>query len=95
MKMYTVYERWNATANSDKKEAGIFWTCYVIRLIGKRKDAGMRTGKEEERVTKEKMMDGWNTWSNWNEADGTRRRDERKETTEKACHDGRQSWQSS
>ena len=35
-------------------------------------------------------MDG-NTRSNWNEAGGTKRRDKRKETMEKACHDGRQS----
>ena len=49
----------------------------------------MWRGKEEaERATKEKV-DGWNTWSNWNEAGGTKRRDERKETMEKACNDGR------
>ena len=60
----------------------------AIRGIGKRNDAGMRRGKEEERATKEKI-DEWYKWSNWNKAGGTKRRDERKETMEKACHDGR------
>jgi len=31
----------------------------VIRWIGKRNDARMRRGKEEERTTKEKMDGGW------------------------------------
>jgi len=48
----------------------------------------MRRGKEEERATKEKM-DGWNTWSNWNEAGGTKRHNDRKETMEEACPGGR------
>ena len=55
----------------------------------KKNDAGMPRGKEEEGATKEKM-DGWDTWSNWNETGGTKRHDDRKETMEKACHDGRQ-----
>jgi len=38
-----------------KKEARILWTCYVIRWIGKRNDAGKRRGKGKERATKEKM----------------------------------------
>ena len=29
-------------------------------------------------------MDGWDTWSNWNEAGGTKRCDDRKETVKKA-----------
>jgi len=37
-------------------------------------------------MTKEKM-DGWDTWSNWNEAGGTKRCDDRKETVEKAGED--------
>jgi len=41
--------------NSDKKEAR---TCYAIRWIIKRNDAGMRRGKEEERATNE-GEDGW------------------------------------
>jgi len=63
---------WNATTNSTKKEAGIPWTCYAIRLVGKRNDAGIQKWKGEEKMTKEKM-DGWDTWSNWNEAGGTKR----------------------
>ena len=48
--------RRNATTNSDKKEARILWTCLCEhRLIGKRYDAGMWRGKEENRTTKEKM----------------------------------------
>jgi len=39
----------------DKKEGRILWTCYAIRWIGKRNDAGMWRGKQEERATKEKM----------------------------------------
>jgi len=45
-----------------------------------------RRGKEDETATKEKM-DGLDTWSNWNEAGGTKRCDDRKEALEKACHD--------
>ena len=47
--------RRNATTNSDKNEARILWTCYVIRWIRKGDDAGMWRGKEEKRTTKEKM----------------------------------------
>ena len=40
---------------SKKKEARILWTYHnAIRWIGRRNDAGMRRGKEEERTTKEK-----------------------------------------
>src|SRR6218665_1643928 len=42
--------RRNATTNSAKKEARILWTCYAIRWIGKRNDAGTQRWKEEERV---------------------------------------------
>jgi len=38
-----------------KRKLGFFGTCYAIRWIGKRYDAGMRRGKEEERMTKGKM----------------------------------------
>jgi len=41
--------------NSDKKEARILTTCYAIRRIRKKNDAGMQRGKEEERMTKKKM----------------------------------------
>ena len=34
-------------------------------------------------------MDEWDTWSNWNEAVGTKRCDDRKETVEKAGEDSR------
>ena len=44
-------------SNSAKKEVRILWTCYAIRWIGKRNDAGTRSWKEEERTTKEKWMD--------------------------------------
>ena len=67
--------------------ARILWTCYAIRWIEKRNDDGRQRGKEEERTTKEKM-DGRDTWSNWNEAGGTKRRDDRKETLEKDCQGG-------
>ena len=73
-----------------RKKLGFFWTCYAIRWIWKRNDAGMRRGMEEERAIKRKM-DIWNTWSNWNEAGRTKRHDKRKETMEKACRDGCQS----
>ena len=55
---------------------------------GKRNDAGTRRWKEEERTTKEKV-DGWDTWSNWNEAGGTKSCDDRKETVERAGEDSR------
>jgi len=34
-------------------------------------------------------MDGWDTWSNWNEAGVTKRCDDKKETVEKASEDSR------
>src|SRR6218665_381297 len=38
--------RRNASTNSAKKEARILWTCYAIRWIGKRNDAGTRRWKQ-------------------------------------------------
>ena len=40
-------ERRNGTTKSNKKEAGILWTCYAIRRIGKGNDVGMWRGKKE------------------------------------------------
>ena len=55
MKVYAWNRRGgNATTSSALKEARILWTCYAIRWIGKRNDAGTQRW-EEERTTKEKM----------------------------------------
>src|SRR6218665_1725262 len=43
-----------------RRNLGLFWTYYAIRWTGKRNDAGMQRGKEEESATKEKMH-GWDT----------------------------------
>ena len=43
------------TLQQTAKEVRILWTCYAIRWIGKRNDAGSRRWKEEERTSKEKM----------------------------------------
>ena len=59
-----------------RRKLGCFWTCYEIRWIGKRNYAGMRREKEEERAKKEK--------TGMKLAELYRRRDEGKETTEKA-----------
>ena len=53
MKVYAW--RLEVKTNSAKKEARVLGTCYAIRCIGKRNDAGTRRWKEEERTTKEKM----------------------------------------
>ena len=55
MKVYAWRRRRNATTNSAKKKARILWTCYAIRWIGKRNDAGIWRWKKEERTTKKKM----------------------------------------
>jgi len=44
-------------------------------------------GRERGEETKQKM-DGLDTLSNWNEAGGTKRRDDRKKKMEKALYDG-------
>ena len=50
--------RRNATTKSTKKEARILWTCYAIRWIGKRNDAGTRKdGRRRRGRPKRKWMD--------------------------------------